>query len=106
MSPSRELLDQLPEYASLEDIQYHIYVRQKIQRGLDAVREGKLISQAEVESKCPDGPRSTLGRTRMGRLGAAADYIALDSVNYAAASSKGASKHSVPAGGQRLGNIY
>jgi hypothetical protein len=47
----RELLEQLPEDASLEDIQYHIYVRQKVQRGLDAVCEGKLISQAEVEKR-------------------------------------------------------
>ena len=47
----RELLDQLPEDSSLEDIQYHIYVRQKIQRGLDCLPEGKLISQAEVEKR-------------------------------------------------------
>jgi len=47
----RELLDQLPEDASLEDIQYHIYVRQKVQRRLDCLRGGKLISQAEVEKR-------------------------------------------------------
>jgi len=47
----RELLDQLPEDSSLEDIQYHIYIRQKVQRGLDCVPEGKLISQAEVEKQ-------------------------------------------------------
>ena len=28
----RELLQNLPDDASLEDIQYHLYVRQKIQR--------------------------------------------------------------------------
>lgn len=28
-----EMLEELPDEASLEDIQYHIYVRQKIQRG-------------------------------------------------------------------------
>ena len=33
----------------MEDIQYHIYVRQKIQKGLEAAREGKVISQEEVE---------------------------------------------------------
>ena len=47
----RELLELLPEDTSLEDIQYHIYVRQKIQKGLDAAREGKVISQEEVESR-------------------------------------------------------
>lgn len=29
----RELLEDLPDDASLEDIQYHLYVRQKIQGG-------------------------------------------------------------------------
>ena len=47
----KELLEQLPETASLEDIQYHIYVRQKIQMGLDAETEGRVISQAEVEQR-------------------------------------------------------
>ena len=47
----REILQQLPEDASLEDIQYHIYVRQKIQKGLDATNEGKLLSQEEVERR-------------------------------------------------------
>lgn len=47
----RDLLEQLPEDASLEDIQYHIYVCQKIQKGLDAARQGKVISQEEVESR-------------------------------------------------------
>ena len=46
-----ELLERLPEDASLEDIQYHIYVRQKIQKGLDAGREGKVINQEEVERR-------------------------------------------------------
>ncbi len=44
----RELLDGLPDEASLEDIQYHIYVRQKVQRGLDAEREGRTLSHADV----------------------------------------------------------
>ncbi len=47
----RELLEQLPENASIEEIQYHIYVRQKIQKGLDAEAEGKVISQTEAERR-------------------------------------------------------
>ncbi|MBI4469668.1 MAG: hypothetical protein HY650_10145 [Acidobacteria bacterium] len=47
----RELLEQLPESASLEDILYHIYVRQKIQKGLDAAAEGRIMSQAEIEQR-------------------------------------------------------
>ena len=30
----RRLLDDLPDNASMEDIQYHIYVREKLERGL------------------------------------------------------------------------
>ena len=44
----RELLQGLPDEASLEDIQYHIYVRQKVQKGLDAERDGKTLTHEEV----------------------------------------------------------
>ncbi|MFQ5740861.1 MAG: hypothetical protein ACE5JX_17805 [Acidobacteriota bacterium] len=47
----RELLEKLPEDASLEDIQYHIYVRQKIEKGLEAARQGKVISLEEAERR-------------------------------------------------------
>ena len=47
----KKLLDQLPEKASYEDIQYHIYVRQKIERGLKDVKEGRVVSQKEIERK-------------------------------------------------------
>ena len=44
----RELLESLPDDASLEDIQYHIYVRQKVQNGLDAAREGRTLTHEDV----------------------------------------------------------
>jgi predicted transcriptional regulator len=44
----RDLLASLPDDASLEDIQYHLYVRQKIQRGLKAAEEGRTIAHEEV----------------------------------------------------------
>lgn len=47
----RELLDRMPEEASLEDIQYHIYVRQKVQRGLEAARQRRVVSQEEIEER-------------------------------------------------------
>ena len=47
----RELLEKLPEDVSLEDIQYHIYIRQKIHRGLQAARSGKVISQEAAEKR-------------------------------------------------------
>ncbi|MBK5258091.1 MAG: hypothetical protein JJE51_00730 [Thermoanaerobaculia bacterium] len=47
----RRLLDSLPEDASYEDIQYHIYVRQAIEHGIAAVDRGDVISQEEVERR-------------------------------------------------------
>ena len=44
----RELLEGLPDEASLEDIQYHIYVRQKVQKGLDAEREDRTLTHEEL----------------------------------------------------------
>ena len=45
----RRMLEQIPDSASFEDIQYHIYVREKIDRGLEDVKQGRVIEQAEVE---------------------------------------------------------
>lgn len=45
------LLKTLPEDCTLEDVQYHLYVIEKIQRGINrADAEGKL-DQATVEKK-------------------------------------------------------
>jgi predicted transcriptional regulator len=32
----------------LNDIQYHIYVRQKIERGLEAIQNGNVIPHKEI----------------------------------------------------------
>jgi predicted transcriptional regulator len=47
----RLLLDQIPEDATFEDIQYHIYVREKIERGLKDVEEGRVVSEEEMERR-------------------------------------------------------
>ena len=47
----RRILELVPDNASFEDIQYHIYVREKIERGLEDVQNGKLLSQEEVEQR-------------------------------------------------------
>lgn len=46
-----ELLKDLPDDSTLEEIQYHLYVRQKVQIGLQDVEQGKIFSQAEVEKR-------------------------------------------------------
>ncbi len=47
----RKILDQIPDDASLEDIQYHIYVCQKIERGLQDMDEGRVLSREQVEKR-------------------------------------------------------
>jgi len=47
----RDILEKLPDDASLEDVQYHIYVRQKVERGLKDVEEGRVLSQEEAERR-------------------------------------------------------
>lgn len=46
-----KVLDTLPEDASLEDIQYHLYVLQRIERGRQDVEAGRVIPQDEVERR-------------------------------------------------------
>lgn len=43
------MLDALPDELTWEDLQYHIYVRQKIEHGMQAVEAGRIFSQEEVE---------------------------------------------------------
>jgi predicted transcriptional regulator len=45
---AREVIETLPEDASFEDIQYHLYVRQKIQRGLEAAKDARTIPHEEA----------------------------------------------------------
>jgi predicted transcriptional regulator len=47
----QQLLSALPEDATLEDIQYHIYIRQKIEQGLVDVEAGRVVSHAEVQQR-------------------------------------------------------
>jgi predicted transcriptional regulator len=47
----RKLLDQIPDEASFEEIQYHIYVREKVARGLADAAAGRVISAEEAERR-------------------------------------------------------
>ncbi len=47
----RKMLERLPDDVSFEDIQYHIYVREKIERGLKNVQEGHVLSQEDIEER-------------------------------------------------------
>jgi hypothetical protein len=43
------LLRRLPEDASLEDIQYHLYVLEKVRRGIDSADTQPTLTQYEAE---------------------------------------------------------
>jgi hypothetical protein len=43
------LISRLPDDCSLEDIQYHLYVLEKVHRGLEAADSKGAIPQEEVE---------------------------------------------------------
>jgi hypothetical protein len=45
------MLERLPDDASIEDIQYHLYVMEKVQRGLESIEREGGLSQEEVEAR-------------------------------------------------------
>ena len=47
----RQLLEQLPDDVSYEDVQYHIYVQQAVRHGIAAADRGEVIDQEEVERR-------------------------------------------------------
>ena len=44
----QRILEVLPDDVSLEDIQYHIYVRQKVDQGLADADAGRTVSHEEA----------------------------------------------------------
>jgi len=44
-------LHKLPDRSTLEDIQYHLYVFDKVRRGLEDARVNGTLSKDEVESR-------------------------------------------------------
>lgn len=45
----RGVLERLPDDCTFEDVQYHLYVIDKVQRGFDEVDAGKGIPHEEIE---------------------------------------------------------
>lgn len=46
-----KMIRNLPEDSTVEDIQYHLYVLDKIQKGQEAIRDGKGISHEEAKAR-------------------------------------------------------
>ena len=45
------LLKSLPDDCTLEDVQYHLYVLEKIRRGEERAQAEGVLTQAELESR-------------------------------------------------------
>ena len=48
---AHRVLETLPDASSLEDIQYHLYVLQKVRSAQEAVARGEVLTQEEVEER-------------------------------------------------------
>jgi len=46
-----KILDNLPDDCTFEDVQYHLFVLQKIDRGLNDAKEGRVYNQEEMEKR-------------------------------------------------------
>ena len=44
-----DLLDRLPDNCTLEDVRYHLYVIQKIERGSKDAEEGSVYDEEEMK---------------------------------------------------------
>ncbi len=45
------MLETLPDDASLEDIQYHLYVLEKVKRGVERAESEGTLSQTEAKQR-------------------------------------------------------
>ncbi len=46
-----KLIQSLPEDCNMDDLYYHLYVREKVQRGIAAVDAGQVVSREEFERR-------------------------------------------------------
>jgi hypothetical protein len=50
-SQVREVLDRLPDDCTIEDVQYHLYVAEKIRRRIEKADAGQAVPHAEAEKR-------------------------------------------------------
>lgn len=53
-----KLIQSLPADCTLDDIQYHLYVRDKIERGMADIEAGRLVSHEEVKKQVREWVKS------------------------------------------------
>ncbi|MBI5461036.1 MAG: hypothetical protein HY941_02500 [Gammaproteobacteria bacterium] len=48
---AKELTEHLPDQATWDDIMYELYVKQKIEAGLQAVAEGRTVPHEDIKRR-------------------------------------------------------
>jgi predicted transcriptional regulator len=48
---ARSIVDNLPEQATWDDLMYELYVKQKIEAGLEAAAEGRTVPHEDVKAR-------------------------------------------------------
>ena len=48
---ARQIIDHLPDQATWDDIMYELYVKQKIEAGLQAVAEGRTVPHEDIKRR-------------------------------------------------------
>lgn len=51
---AKQVIDHLPDQASWDDIMYELYVKQKIEKGLDAADQGNAVSHEDAKQRMLD----------------------------------------------------
>lgn len=57
------VIQSTPDDCTLEDIQYHLYVQEKVERGVKAIDDGRTVSQEQAEAQVKEWVKSS-GQSR------------------------------------------
>jgi hypothetical protein len=58
-----KLVKELPDDSTIEDIEYYLYVRRKVEQGREAARRGEVISQEEFKKRMNQWSEKLHGRS-------------------------------------------
>jgi len=48
---AEKLIKKLPDNSTFEDIQYHIYIAEKLKKARHQINEGRVVTQKEAEKR-------------------------------------------------------
>ncbi|MFA7123012.1 MAG: hypothetical protein WC212_03160, partial [Candidatus Delongbacteria bacterium] len=48
---AEKLIKKLPDNSTFEDIQYHIYIAEKLKKARQQINEGRVVTQKEAEKR-------------------------------------------------------